>query len=82
MSKFYSWYKINKNALEFLYMRLLIISNINGIKLKDDSTCINNFIIMMYNESNKELIDKDLHPDFFKNRFYTENYEKYKILDC
>ena len=35
---------------------------------------------MMYNESSKEVIDKNMYPNFFYKKYNKNGYEKYKIL--
>ena len=59
------WFEINRNALEYLYYQLLNISSYHGIKLIVDEISKNNFINMMYNESNGNVIDEKLFPEFF-----------------
>jgi hypothetical protein len=59
------WFEINKNALEYLYYQLLEISSYHGIKIIVDEISKNNFISMMYNESNGDVIDEKLFPEFF-----------------
>ena len=60
------WFEINRNALEYLYYQLLNISSYHGIKLIVDEISKNNFINMMYNESNGDVIDEKLFPEFFQ----------------
>lgn len=81
MSDFNHWFKINKNALEHLYHHLIDISLSYGIKLIDNQDTINNFIYMMYNESSKRVINKELYPEFFYKKFNSRGYEEYKILN-
>jgi hypothetical protein len=75
------WFNCNKNALEKLYYYLLNLSKSYGIILKDNDETINNFILMMYEESNKTLIDKNLFPEYFNIKYNRSGYEKYKILE-
>ena len=79
MDNFDNWFKMNKNALEHLYNKLLIISERHGYKLYRDQNTMNDFIIMMYEESEKKVIDKDLYPEFFNKRYNSSGYEKYNI---
>jgi hypothetical protein len=75
------WFYYNKNALEKLYYSLLKLSESYGILLKDNEDTINYFIIMMYNESDKTIIDKNLFPEYFNIKYNRNGYEKYKILE-
>ena len=60
MDNFDNWFKMNKNALEHLYNKLLIISERHGYKLYRDQNTMNDFIIMMYEELFEELKSKNL----------------------
>ena len=65
MHNFDLWYKMNENILTYLYYELMNISKSYSIILIDDNNSYNNFLTMMYNESSKELIDKNMYPEFF-----------------
>lgn len=60
------WFEINRNALEYLYYQLANISSSHGIKIIIDEISKDNFINMMYNESNGDIIDEKLFPEFFQ----------------
>ena len=81
MGDFNRWFKINKNVLEHLYNHLIDLSLSYGIKLIDNQHTINNFIYMMYNESSKKVINKELYPEFFYKKFNSFGYENYTILN-
>jgi hypothetical protein len=74
------WLSKNRHALEKLYYSLISLSKSYGIILKDDNTTINNFIIMMYYESDKTIIDRNLFPEYFNVKYNRSGYEKYRIL--
>lgn len=59
MYSFEDWYEINGNVLKDLYYKLFNISKSYGIILHDNKDTINNYLIMMYNESNKNIICED-----------------------
>jgi len=80
MHNFDVWYKMNENILTYLYYELINISKRYSIILIDDNNSYNNFLTMMYNESSKELIDKNMYPEFFYKKYNKNGYEKYKIL--
>jgi hypothetical protein len=75
------WYNLNKNILTYLYNNLIKISREKyKIKIIDSKITYNNFIIMMYNESNKKTIDRRLYPEFFDIKYNSIGYDKYKII--
>ena len=74
------WFKKNGNALEKLYYSLLVLSKSYGILLKDNDNTLNNFILMMYYESDKTVIDENLFPEYFNVKYNSIGYEKYRIL--
>ena len=75
------WYKLNKNILQYLYNLLINLSKDRyKIKIIDNKNTYNNFIIMMYNESSKTTVDRELYPEFFDKKFNSSGYNKYKIL--
>ena len=76
-----SWYKLNKNILQYLYNILIKLSNDRyKIKIIDNKNTYNNYIIMMYNESNKGIVDRELFSEFFNKKYNSFGYEKYIIL--
>ena len=79
INNFNNWFNINKIALEHLYNRLILISKKYGYKLYLDQNTMNDFIRMMYEESEKKVIDKDLYPEFFNKKYNSPGYENYNI---
>lgn len=65
MNNFDEWYNINKGALVYLYNKLFIISKNYDINLINNDNTFENYLDMMYNLSNKDLIDKEYYPHFF-----------------
>jgi len=55
------WFKHNKHLLEHLYYYLIELCSKNKIKLVPSKELSNNFIRMMYNESLKTIVDKELY---------------------
>jgi hypothetical protein len=80
MSDLDRWFKINRYALKHLYYHLLDLSTSYGIKIIHNQETINNFIYMMYYESSKRVINKELYPEFFYRTFNSKGYEKYLII--
>jgi len=64
-SPFDNWYNTNRKALEYLYYLLNDICYKHDITINDNQNTINDFIYMMYNESNGAKINPDLHPSFY-----------------
>ena len=60
-----SWYKRNNNVLDELYYELLTISESYGIQIIDNDKSYNDFIYMMYKESNKTVINRTEFPEYF-----------------
>lgn len=60
-----NWYKINNNALDELYYELIYISESYGIYIIDNDKSYNDFIYMMYKESNKTVIDRTTFSEYF-----------------
>ena len=79
MIPYTEWYKNNKNVLNYLYNKLNDMSKSYGIILIDNNKTYNNFISMMYNESNKSIIDKELYPEFYPKKYDCNGYQKYII---
>ena len=65
MNNFDEWYNINKGVLVYLYNKLFIISKNYDINLINNDETFENYLDMMYNLSNKKVIDKELYPHFF-----------------
>lgn len=65
MDSFEEWSQMNKIILKHLYYKLFDICKSYGINMIDDQNTINNFLNMMYYESNKEIIDPYFHERFF-----------------
>jgi len=60
-----NWYKTNCNILDELYYELIMISESYGIYIIDNDKSYNNFIDMMYKESNKTVINRIEFPEYF-----------------
>lgn len=76
------WYTKNKNALDYLFSDLINISKTYGIIIQENNQSYNNYIKMMYYESNKEIIDKTLYPELFNNKLLDSDIlDKYIILN-
>ena len=80
MTNFDNWYKINKNALKYLFVELRNICYKYNIYLINNNNSFNNFILMMYQESNKEIINKELYPEFFNTKINMPGFDNYLIL--
>ena len=61
MNTFQDWYDSNNDVLKDLYQKLIIISQSYGITIINGSNSYKNFLIMMYNESNKDIIEEDIY---------------------
>jgi hypothetical protein len=79
MIPYTEWYKKNKNVLNYLYNKLNDMSNSYGIILNDNNKTYNNFISMMYNESTKSIINKELYPEFYPKKYDCYGYQNYII---
>lgn len=66
MNNFDDWYNINRGALIYLYNKLFIISKNYGLFLIDNDNTYESYLEMMYNLSNKEVIDEEYYPEFFQ----------------
>ena len=51
-----NWYNINNNVLTHLYYELLIISKKNNIIIYDNKNTYQDFLYMMYVNSNKTVV--------------------------
>ena len=60
------WLGKNRNALEYLFKELINISSSYGINIYDDDESAENFIKMMYCESNGGVINKRDFPEYFR----------------
>lgn len=67
MANFETWYKNNNVILEHLYYKLLNICDKHNFIISDTDKCYNKFLKMMYNQSNKIIIKKELFPEFYEN---------------
>jgi hypothetical protein len=65
MNDYDYWYNTNKAALIYLYNKLFIISKNYGINLIDNEDTFESYLEMMYNLSNKKVINKEDYPQFF-----------------
>jgi hypothetical protein len=74
------WYINNKVALDYLFYNLIKISKTYGIIIIDNNKSYDNFIEMMYNESNGNIIDKRLYPELYKKYSNDDTLDNYKIL--
>ena len=81
MYSFDEWIKYNKPVLKHLFNKLFITCEEYGIHLINDKRAYQNFYLMMYNESTKEIVDRELYSEFFYQKFHSKGYEEYKILD-
>jgi len=81
MNSLENWYKNNKFVLNYLFERLINISNRYDYKLIDSMDTFNNFIYMMYQESNKEVINKQLYSEYFPSKLHSNGYQDYLIIE-
>jgi hypothetical protein len=81
MYSFDEWIKYNKPVLKHLFNQLSITCEEYGIHLINDKGAYRNFYLMMYNESTKEIVDRELYSEFFQQKFNSKGYEEYTILD-
>ena len=77
------WEKYNSIILEELYNVLLNLSSDHGLLLINDENTYDNFINMMYNESDKTIIDYNLFPEYNieKEKEHDYIYNQYIITD-
>lgn len=75
------WEKYNYIILEELYNILLNLSSDHGLQLINDENTYDNFIIMMYNESDKTIIDYILFPEYNIEREDNSTYDQYIITN-
>jgi hypothetical protein len=80
MTSFDLWLKQNRFILDNLYYSLIAASKKAGIIIIQSDDVYENFLIMMYNESNKKIVDKDDFPDLYYKMYNSSGYEKYKIV--
>ena len=81
MDKVDKWINININVLNHLYYKMIHVSKIHGIKIIQSQESFDNFVYMMYNECSRELISRELHPEYFDIMYNSSGYEDYKIID-
>lgn len=65
MNSFEDWFEVNKYALKNIYDKLIELSKDCGIIIINNQNSINNYLRMMYNESNKDVINYELYPEYF-----------------
>jgi hypothetical protein len=63
MYTFQEWSILNKKVLKDLYFKLINISETYGLTLIKGKNTYQNFMIMMYHKSNKEIIHEDDEED-------------------
>ena len=76
MVEYSLWCKKNEVILEHLYYTLLNICYKNKFVINNNEKCYNYFLKMMYNQSNKIIIDKELFSEYFEINSLDENYIK------
>lgn len=79
MYSFDYWFQMNKVILKYLYNKLFLICKTYGITLINNKNTKFNFLLMMYNESNKDIIDKNLNLEYFYRKYNSKGYEDYTI---
>jgi len=65
MYEFDFWYQKNKSALEHLYFKLIEISLNYSVYIFNDKKSFNHFLKMMYDQSSKNIIQENIHTEFF-----------------
>ena len=75
MYSFDEWYNHNKPVLDSLFIKLYLICKEYNIHLNNDKESYEKFYLMMYNESTKEIVDKELYSEFFHQKSYFEEYD-------
>ena len=75
MYSFDEWMNHNKPVLDSLFMKLYLTCEEYGIHLTNDNESHKKFYLMMYNESTKEIVDRELYSEFFHQNSYLEEYE-------
>jgi len=81
MLDFNEWFNQNKYVLEYLYNRLCILSNKYKIHIIDTENTYNNFLEMMYHSSSKQVISRDLFPEYYDVHYHSDGHEKYKVFN-
>jgi len=81
MDNFDCWYSSNKSVLDVLYYKLIILSKSYGIIIKNNNNSYNNYLYMMYNESTKENIDRNLYTEYYYKKYNSPGYDEYTILN-
>lgn len=76
MVEYSIWCKKNEFILNHLYYKLLNICYKNKFNINDNEKCYNYFLKMMYNQSNKTIINKELFSEYFEMSYLDENYIK------
>lgn len=65
MNSFEDWFEVNKYALKHIYYKLIDLCKGCNIIIINNQHTINNYLKMMYNESNKDIINYELYPEYF-----------------
>jgi len=81
MADFDEWSKKNKHVLKSVYYKLLVLSNKYKIYMINDANTYNNFLKMMYHSSSKQVISRDLFPEYYDIHYHSPGSEKYKVFD-
>jgi len=81
MDKVDYWINININVLNHLYYKMIHVSKIHGINIIDTQQSFDNFVYMIYNESSREVINRESHPEYFDIMYNSSGYEDYEITD-
>lgn len=71
MYSFDEWFNYNKPVLDHLFIKLYLTCEEYGIHLTNDEESYKNFYLMMYNESTKEIVDRELYSEFFHQKSYS-----------
>ena len=81
MVNFNEWSYENKHVLKYLYYKLLVLSNKYKIHIINNENTYNNFLKMMYHSSSKQLISRELFPEYYDIHYHSSGSETYKIFD-
>lgn len=81
MVEFNEWKNKNKHVLIHLYNNLYIIAKKYNINIINNDITYNNFLKMMYNESSKEVISRELFPEYRDIFYHSKGFENYNVFD-
>jgi hypothetical protein len=81
MFDFNEWKLKNKYILIYLYNNLYEMAKQYDIKIINNDVTYNNFLKMMYNESSKEVISRELFPEYYDISYHSKGYDSYNIFD-